>query len=300
MNNFKSWLSAIRLRTLPLSISGIILGSCFAYYNGYFKITILLFAILTTISLQILSNLSNDYGDGVKGTDGEKRVGPARAIQSGKITPDDMLKAIRLNIIVVIIFTTILLYFAFGVKHFIYVLFFFILACASIYAAMNYTIGEKAYGYRSLGDFFVFIFFGLLSVIGSYFLYTMQLDHHVFLPAIALGLLCVGVLNLNNMRDIDSDKFSNKITVAVRLGIKSAKSYHYLLIVGTMIITLAFVILYYSSISNLLVLLIFVPLIFHLIKVKKAKKPEDFDTLLKPLALSAFAFSLLLGIGYIL
>lgn len=300
MNNIKPWLSAIRLRTLPLSISGIIIGTCFAYYNGFLNIPVFLFAILTTIGLQILSNLSNDYGDGIKGTDNRQRVGPARAIQSGSISAQDMLKAIRINIIIVIILTVLLVYFAFGLKNFFYVLLFFILACVSIFAAMNYTIGEKAYGYRSLGDLFVFLFFGLLSVIGSYFLYTMQIDHHVFLPAIALGLLCVGVLNLNNMRDIHSDKISNKITVAVRLGIKSAKFYHFALIIGAMIMIIFFVLLYYSSPFNLLVLVIFIPLTIHVNKVKKADKPSDFDSLLKPLALTSFLYSILLGIGYIL
>lgn len=205
LKKIKPWISAFRLRTIPLSVSGIIIGSCFAHYNGKFDGIIMTFAILLTISLQILSNLANDYGDGVRGTDNENRIGPERAIQSGDISPDEMFDGIKFNILVVIILTVGLIFFSFGSKYYIYALLFFVLGGISVYAAINYTIGSSPYGYRGLGDVFVFVFFGLLSVIGSYFLYTKQLDHHVILPAISVGLLSVGVLNLNNMRDIDSD-----------------------------------------------------------------------------------------------
>lgn len=300
MKRFKLWLSAFRLRTLPLSISGIIIGSCFGFYNGHFSLAIFTFAVLTTISLQILSNLANDYGDGTKGTDNEDRVGPTRAIQSGEITPDEMIDAIKLNIIIVILLVMTLLYLAFGFKNFHLVLIFIVLAGLSIYAAMNYTMGASAYGYKGKGDIFVFLFFGLLSVMGSYFLYTLRLDHHVILPSIALGLLCVGVLNVNNMRDIESDRKSKKMTVAVNLGIKIAKIYHNFLILGAVVVTSLFIIFYYSSPYNLLVLIAFVPLLVHLHKINKAKFPDDYDSQLKPLALSTFVFSILIGLGYIL
>lgn len=300
MNNLKPWLSAIRLRTLPLSVSGIIIGTCFAYYNGFFNIAILILAILTTLSFQILSNLANDYGDGIKGTDNDNRIGPERAIQSGAITPDQMLEAIKINILVIILLVFFLLYMAFGKSHFLYVLLFIGLAGISVYAAMSYTIGNKAYGYKGLGDIFVFVFFGFVSVVGSYFLYTRQLDHQVFLPAIAVGLLSVGVLNLNNMRDIESDQQSNKITLAVKLGQKKAKMYHLLLIISSIAISFLFTILYYTSVFNFLCFLAYIPLIIHIKNIVKAKQPSDFDPQLKVLALSTFAFSMLLGIGYIL
>ena len=219
----KSYIKAARLRTLPLSVSGIIIGSALAYYNGYFNLLTFLLAILVTISLQILSNLANDYGDGVKGTDNEHRVGPERAIQSGEITPDEMFSAIKTNVLIVIILVFLLILNAFGTQHFLYAFLFFALGGLSIYAAIKYTVGESAYGYRALGDLMVFLFFGLLSVIGTYFLYTKQLDHVVVLPACVVGLLSTGVLNLNNMRDIDNDKASGKITMAVKLGLKGAK-----------------------------------------------------------------------------
>ncbi|MBU2920244.1 1,4-dihydroxy-2-naphthoate octaprenyltransferase [Winogradskyella psychrotolerans] len=300
MKKIKPWLSAMRLRTLPLSVSGIILGSCFAYYNGHFNPWILFFAILTTISLQILSNLANDYGDGIKGTDNDERVGPQRAIQSGAITPNEMFEAIRFNVIVVIILTLSLLWVAFGPNNFLYIILFVILGGLSVYAALNYTMGNSPYGYRALGDVFVFIFFGLISTIGSYVLYMQVLDHVVALPAIALGLLSVGVLNLNNMRDIESDTNAGKITLAVKLGLSRAKKYHFILIIGAMLITVIFSILYYVAPYNFMYLLAFIPLIIHVKKIKSAIEPDDFDSQLKVLALSTFLFSLLLGVGYIL
>lgn len=300
MKKIKPWLSAMRLRTLPLSVSGIILGTCFAYYNGHFNWWVLSLAILTTMSLQVLSNLANDYGDGVKGTDNDERVGPERAIQSGEITPDEMLDAIKFNIIVVIIMTLALIWAAFGPTNFLFLFLFIFLGGLSVYAALNYTMGDSPYGYRALGDVFVFIFFGLISTIGSYLLYMHTIDHVVVLPAIALGLLSVGVLNLNNMRDINSDANAGKITLAVKLGRDRAKKYHYFLIVGAMAITVLFSILYYVEPYNFLYLIAFIPLVIHVKKIKAAQQPNDFDSQLKVLALSTFLFALLLGIGYIL
>lgn len=290
----------MRLRTLPLSVSGIILGTCFAYYNGHFSLWILVLAILTTMSLQVLSNLANDYGDGVKGTDNDERVGPKRTIQSGEITPDEMMEAIKKNIVVVIILTLALIWAAFGPTNFWFLLLFVFLGGLSVYAAMNYTMGDSPYGYRALGDVFVFVFFGLISTIGSYLLYMKTIDHLVVLPAIALGLFSVGVLNLNNMRDIKSDTNAGKITLAVKLGLENAKRYHFSLIIGAMIITVIFSIVYFVEPYNFMYLIAFIPLVRHIKKIKAAKKADDFDGQLKVLALTTFLFSLLQGIGYIL
>lgn len=300
MNKIKPWLSAMRLRTLPLSVSGIILGSCFAYYNGHFETLVFVLAIFTTISLQILSNLANDYGDGVKGTDNENRVGPERALQSGVITPKEMFEAIRFNILVVIVLTVMLIWMAFGSSNFLYIFLFLILGGFSIYAALKYTMGETPYGYRALGDVYVFVFFGLVSTIGSYVLYMHTIDHVVILPAIALGFLSVAVLNLNNMRDIESDEKSNKITLAVKLGLPRAKNYHYFLIIGAILVTVVFSVLYYVEPYNFLYLIAFIPIIIHVKKIKVAHSPNDFDSQLKVVALSTFLVSILLGVGYIL
>ncbi|WP_347925778.1 1,4-dihydroxy-2-naphthoate octaprenyltransferase [Pontimicrobium sp. SW4] len=300
MERIKLWISAFRLRTLPLSVSGIIIGACFAYYNGFFNSTIFILTLLATISLQVLSNLANDYGDGVKGTDSDDRIGPERAIQSGKITPDEMFSAIRINILIVILFVFLIVYTSFGSQHFLYAMLFFALGIISVFAAIKYTIGDSAYGYRGLGDVMVFIFFGLLSVIGTYFLYAKQLDHMLFLPACAIGLLSTGVLNLNNMRDIESDISANKITVAVKLGLKKAKVYHTILVVGAIALSLLFGILYYRSITNFIFVIAYIPLIIHLTVVLKAKEPKSLDPQLKVLALSTFLLAILLGIGQIL
>ncbi|GAA3577713.1 1,4-dihydroxy-2-naphthoate octaprenyltransferase [Snuella lapsa] len=289
----------MRLRTLPLSISGIILASCFADYNGYFKWDIFILAILTTLSLQILSNLANDYGDGVKGTDNDDRIGPERAIQSGKISPESMFQAIKINVLISIGLAFFLIFCAFGVHHFFLTLTFFLLGIACVVAAIRYTMGQNAYGYRGLGDVFVFIFFGLISVVGCYVLYAKTIDHVVFLPACTIGLLSAGVLNLNNMRDIDSDKKSNKITLAVRLGSKNAKLYHMTLIGLAILLSGLFGILYYTSIYNLIFAIAYLPLIKHLITVRTNTEPKQLDPELKKLALTTVLLAVLMGIGYL-
>lgn len=290
----------MRLRTLPLSVSGIIIGTCLSAYNGRFNIWVFILAVLTTVSLQILSNLANDYGDGVKGTDNEDRVGPTRAIQSGEISPEEMFEAIKKNILIVIALTISLIYVAFGHTNFLYALLIIFLGGLSIYAAINYTMGDSPYGYRALGDVFVFIFFGFVSVLGTYLLNVKTIDHLVFLPAIALGLLSVAVLNLNNMRDRETDAKVGKITVAVKLGKQGSKNYHYFLVIGAMITALVFSVLYYVEPYNFMFLISFIPLISHLKKIKKANLPDDFDSQLKVLALTTFVFSILLGVGYLL
>ncbi|GAA4232475.1 1,4-dihydroxy-2-naphthoate octaprenyltransferase [Postechiella marina] len=294
------WISTMRLRTLPLSVSGIIVASCFAEYNGVFKWGIFALAMLTTLSLQILSNLANDYGDGVKGTDNKDRIGPERAIQSGKISPEKMFNAIKINVLICIVLAIMLIFVSFGVKHFLLTLLFFILGIASVVAAIRYTVGDKAYGYRALGDVFVFIFFGLVSVAGCYVLYAKTIDHVVFLPACVIGLLSAGVLNLNNMRDIKSDEKSNKITLAVKLGSKKIKRYHYFLVISALTLSLLFAILYYTSPYNFICFIAFVPILLHLIKVSKNTEPKDLNPELKKLALSTFLLAVLMGVGYII
>ena len=299
-NNLRHWVSAMRLRTLPLSVSGIIIGSCLAHYNGFFQLNIFVLALCTTISLQVLSNLANDYGDGLKGTDNDDRIGPERALQSGNITPGQMYRAIKVNIVLVIFFAFILIFNAFGLNNFIYSMTFFILGGLSIAAAIRYTVGESAYGDKGLGELFVFVFFGFVSVFGSYFLFAKQIDHVLFLPACSIGLLSVSVLNLNNMRDLESDKKSNKKTLAVKLGRNGSKTYHITLIITAIVVSILFGLFYYTSLLNLIFMITYIPLIRHIMKVLKNKEPRLLDSELKVLALTTFAFSILLGIGQIL
>ncbi|TWO32974.1 1,4-dihydroxy-2-naphthoate octaprenyltransferase [Seonamhaeicola sediminis] len=300
MKKLSVWISSMRLRTLPLSISGIIVASCLAEYNGHFSWIIFVLAILTTLSFQILSNLANDYGDGVKGTDNEDRIGPERAIQSGKISPDEMFNAIKINVLISIGLAFALIFKAFGVEHFLLTLIFFALAVTSIVAAIKYTVGGNAYGYKGFGDIFVFIFFGLVSVCGCYVLYAKTIDHVTILPACTIGLLSTAVLNLNNMRDLVSDEQSRKNTLAVKLGQKTIKIYHHILIILAIILSGLFGVLYYTSPFNLIFVVAYIPLVLHLIKVYKNTEPKLLDPELKKLALTTVLLALLLGIGHLM
>ncbi len=296
----KNYIQAARLRTLPLSISGIIVGSFIAYAEGYSNIYIVILALLTTIGFQILSNFANDYGDGVKGTDNEERIGPKRALQSGTISEKQMLNAIKTTGFITFIIALVLIYVSFGKTNFLYSLLFLMLGIVSIAAAIKYTMGKNAYGYSGFGDVFVFLFFGLLSVCGTYFLFTKQIDFFVFLPAISIGFLSSAVLNLNNMRDIENDKSANKNTLVVKMGSKKAKYYHYFLIICSFLFTIAYTLLNYQSIKQFLFIIAFIPIFIHLINVVKTTNPKDFDPELKKLALSTFLFALLFGIGLVL
>ncbi|KAB1071952.1 1,4-dihydroxy-2-naphthoate octaprenyltransferase [Tamlana haliotis] len=300
MENFSTWISAMRLRTLPLSVSGIILASCLAQYNQVFSWSICIIAILTTLSLQILSNLANDYGDGVKGTDNDDRIGPQRAIQSGKILPKQLLNAIIINVIIALFLAVLLIFTAFGVENFLLSSLFLVLGIASVVAAIKYTVGSSAFGYKGLGDIFVFIFFGLVSVMGCYVLYAKEISSITVLPAITIGLLSTGVLNLNNMRDRISDQKSNKITLAVKLGPKKVKTYHYVLVVSAIMLSAFFGVLYYSSVFNLIFFIAYIPLIIHLKTVHDNTDLKLLDPELKKLALTTVLLALLMGIGQLL
>jgi len=296
----KSYIQAARLRTLPLSVSGIIVGSFIAASKGLFNWKICVLALLTTIGFQIISNFANDYGDGVKGTDNDDRVGPKRAIQSGKITPKQMLTAIIASSIITFLIAIFLIYVAFGKDDFFNLIIFFCLGIASIAAAIKYTVGKKAYGYSGLGDLFVFLFFGLVSVIGSYYLYSKQLSITLILPAFSIGFLSIGVLNLNNMRDRASDVKSGKKTMVVKMGSESAKYYHYYLLVTAFLFAILYTIVHYNSPYQLLFLVTFLPIIKHFNVVAKNRSPKLLDPELKKLAITTFLFSLLFGIGLII
>ena len=301
----KHWIEAARLRTLPLSVSGIIVGSMYALANPtddvltpteVFNWKLFAFAIITTLGLQILSNFANDYGDGMKGTDNEDRVGPKRTIQSGVITPQAMKRAIVLTSVLTLVSAIYLIYLAFGAHNLGYSLFYLILGIAAIASAIRYTVGNSAYGYRGFGDVFVFVFFGLVSTLGVNFLYSKQLDAILFLPATAIGFLSVAVLNLNNMRDEASDRKSGKNTLVVKMGIKNAKKYHYFLIVGAMILVLLFAYFSNFNFDQYLFVLAYFPLVKHLVTVYKNHNSKLLDPELKKVALSTFALSVLLAL----
>jgi 1,4-dihydroxy-2-naphthoate octaprenyltransferase len=263
-----------------------------------FKITIL--ALLTTVGFQVLSNFANDYGDGIKGTDNDDRIGPKRTIQSGKITPKQMLNAMKITAFITLLVAIILIYTAFGKENFALSITFFLLGIASIVAAIKYTVGNKAYGYLGLGDLFVLLFFGWLSVVGSYFLYTKALNWFIFLPATSIGFLSMGVLNLNNLRDFESDKKVGKNTLIVKMGYKFGKIYHTILLQSAVYLCLLYAIMFFESPFQLLFLIAFFPLGKHFVVVVKNNNPKELDGELKKLALSTFLFAILFGIGLIL
>ena len=295
----KNFIKAARFRTLPLSISGIILGGFLAMSDGLFNGVIFSLAILTTIGFQVISNFANDYGDGVKGTDAI-RIGEERMVSSGKISPKQMKKAILISVILTIIFALFLIYESFGLSNFGYSLLFFVLGIVSIVAAIKYTVGDLAYGYSGFGDVFVFLFFGLLSVLGSYFLFTKEIYFLLTLPAISIGLLSTAVLNLNNMRDYQNDKKSKKNTIVVKIGLKAAKRYHYSLLLLSFISAVSYVVLTYTKTVQFIFLLAYIPLVIHALFVYNNKEELRLDAELKKVALSTFLFSVFLGLGQVL
>ena len=298
MTKFKAWLNAARLRTLPLSISGIIVGAALGDFYGHQNWIIFVLALFTTIGFQVTSNFANDYGDGVKGTDNEERVGPKRALQSGILTREELKKGIIISIIIDLFLAITLLIVAFGIENYLLIILFFGMALASIWAAIKYTVGASAYGYRGLGDLFVFIFFGLLAVLGSLFLFTKFLTFSSVLPAITIGLLSTAVLNLNNLRDAISDKNAGKNTLVVKMGYANGKIYHYLLLGVSFLSMLIFTLLNYNSWYNFIPLFLFIPLILHAIRVSSVKEPFLLDPELKKVALNTFFLAVIFYLSF--
>jgi 1,4-dihydroxy-2-naphthoate octaprenyltransferase len=295
---FSAWLSAARLRTLPLSISGVLVGTALAKFYEEDNLQIFMLALLTTISFQVTSNFANDYGDGVKGTDNENRIGPKRALQSGLLSRKELKNGIILLSLISLLLVIALLYTAFSSDNIVYISIFAGLGILSIWAAIRYTVGKSAYGYRGLGDVAVFIFFGLIGVLGSMFLFTKFLTPSAILPALAIGALSVGVLNLNNLRDFESDKLAQKKTLVVKMGFKNGKRYHLVLLLVAFLSIAVFTILNYTYEMQLLPFLAFLPIGIHLLKVQRTQEPMKLDTELKKLALSTFLLSVLFYITY--
>jgi 1,4-dihydroxy-2-naphthoate octaprenyltransferase len=304
MTKRQAWFQAIRLRTLPLSVSGIIVGSGMAKVlhslnNPYEDIhfwQIFVLALITTIGFQILSNLSNDLGDSQKGTDNKNRVGPTRAVQSGMISQQEMKNAIYICATLSLISAGGLIYYSSQNLTSELILFYAILAIVCVLAAVTYTVGKNAYGYRGLGDLMVFLFFGMVSVLGVFSLYGNGFEWLVFIPSFTIGLWSTAVLNLNNLRDHVNDKKSSKNTTVVKLGFQRAKFYHAFLILGGFAAWLLVIILFTFLTFNFLLPLALVPsfLLFpHLKRVFLNETPKDLDPELKKVALVTFASAIL-------
>jgi 1,4-dihydroxy-2-naphthoate octaprenyltransferase len=300
VKSISPWIEAARLRTLPLALSSILTGSALAWFDGAFDLHVLILAALTAVFLQILSNLANDYGDAVKGTDNAARVGPLRTVQSGAITPAQMRKGIAATATVGIFSGMWLICEGLGGLSWDYYISFMFLGLVSVLAALTYTLGRNPYGYSGLGDISVFLFFGQAGVLGTYFLHRHELSWGAALMATVLGLFSMGVLNLNNMRDIENDKRCGKITLAARMGLTRAKIYHSLLIVSGLFGAAAFTALNFISIGQLVIFLIFPIFICDMNAILNTMDNPGFDPFLKKLSLSTFIFSILFGTGLIL
>ncbi|MEA3504889.1 MAG: 1,4-dihydroxy-2-naphthoate polyprenyltransferase [Bacteroidota bacterium] len=298
MASFLLWIDAFRLRTLPLALSSIFLGSFLAYNEGVFSVSVAIFAVVTTLFLQISSNLANDYGDSKSGMDNDDRVGPLRSVQGGGISLLEMKRMMILFSVLSLVSGLALIYFAnidLG-----YSILFLVIGIGAIAAAINYTVGKKPFGYIGWGDFFVFLFFGLVGVVGTYYLHTGVFSLDIFLPASSVGMLSAAVLNLNNLRDRVGDEKSGKRTLVVAIGAKWATIYHVFLIVGSVIIALLYIYLNYTSLYQFLFLVISPVLIFNIRKVIFNTEPCKLDSELKKIAMATLLFSVLFGVGMIL
>jgi len=296
-----TWLHAFRLRTLPLAVSSIIVGSALAVpysrisAESTFRLEVLLLALLTAILLQILSNLANDLGDHLHGTDNAARVGPQRAVQSGSIPPAAMKRAMLLCGVLAFASGVALIVSALGIR--LMTLVFLLVGLLAIGAAVKYTFGRNPYGYAGLGDVSVFLFFGIVGVMGTHFLHARYIDSMHLLPAAGFGLLSAGVLNVNNMRDIRNDKASGKITLAVRLGPDAAKSYHGFLIIGGLTCLMLFTALNFRGMPQWGFLVTTSVLASHLRVVLRNHDPAALDPELKRLALATFATAIAFAVG---
>lgn len=298
--NIKSWIYAARLRTLPLSLSGIFISTLIAYSRGHKHTLVFIMACSTTLLLQILANFANDYGDGIKGTDNRFRIGPKRAVQSGRISPFSMKMALFFFGALSFLSAMFLIYFSFKTYLAPASIFFILAMLFCLFAAIKYTIGKKAYGYKGQGDLYVFLFFGLMSVQGSYFLYTHQFAWDVLLLSSAIGFLSVAVLNLNNMRDIYSDHKSAKYTFVVRIGLDRAKIYHLFLVSLPFLLGSFFVVLNcHKPLYRWTFLILIIPIFFHVKKVFSIKDLKKFDPELKKIALITLLYALIIGLGQV-
>lgn len=297
MNKFSAWVTALRLRTLPLAAASIILAAGLAEKAGIFDGLIFSLSLLTALLLQILSNLANDYGDAISGADNESRVGPMRGMQMGMISKDAMKNAIIFTVVLCLISGLTLLSVALKGDIYSWVLF-LSFGGLSIGAAISYTIGKLSYGYRALGDVSVFIFFGLLGVLGSYYLYDLTFEFSLLLPATSIALLSVAVLNINNMRDMYTDKAANKTTLVVIWGRTFAFSYHLFLVLTAPLLSVLYLIVSSDPAAwQFLILLILVPIIKSCLSLNRLIKDDyregaKFNEQLKNTSLTAFGFSI--------
>lgn len=299
-NKLSAWIAAFRLKTLPLALSNTIMGSALAAGEDKFRWSVFGLAALTTILLQIMSNLANDYGDFVNGKDTAERIGPKRMVQSGEISAKTMLRGIIIIGILTAFSGLALILVGTAGIDITNILIFGVLGIGAIVAAIKYTVGKNPYGYRGLGDIFVFIFFGLVGVIGTYILHSQSFSWDLLLPASAMGFLSTGVLNMNNLRDYEADKNANKKTIVVAMGPKTAKLYHLCLVGGAILLAIIYTIINYNSPWQWLFLLSFPVLFLNLKTVFTYKNSIELYPELGKLAMGTLLFAISFGVGLIL
>lgn len=301
----KSWIAAARPRTLPLALASIILGSFLAASantsaGAHFSWSIALLAALTTICLQILSNFANDYGDAVSGKDTELRVGPRRAVATGDITKEAMLRGIVVTAVLSLVSGVWLLVVALFDAGWLTFWMLLILGLLSIAAAVGYTNGKRPYGYAGFGDIAVLIFFGWVGVLGTYFLHTLTFSPVLLLPATSVGLFATGVLNINNIRDIETDTLTGKKSIPARLGLPLAIRYHWGLLLSGMVCALAYSFLTSAPLTGYLYVLAFPLFGLNGRAVETHKRAAELNPRLGQLALTTLLFVVLFGLGQLL
>ncbi|GAB81837.1 1,4-dihydroxy-2-naphthoate polyprenyltransferase [Shimwellia blattae] len=294
----QAWLESLRPKTLPLCFSSTLMGSVLAWWQDLFNPLVALLALITAGLLQILSNLANDYGDAVKGSDKPDRIGPLRGMQKGMITQAQMKKALMLTVALICLSGILLVSVACRTPADF--MGFLLLGLLSIIAAITYTVGTRPYGYMGLGDISVLIFFGWLSVMGTWYLQAHTLTFSIVLPATACGLLATAVLNINNLRDIDSDRQNGKNTLAVRLGPEGARRYHACLLGGTLLCLALFNIIWLQSLWGWLFILAAPVLAKQAGYVLRERDPVAMRPMLERTVKGALLTNLLFALGVVL
>ena len=288
----------MRLRTLPLSCAGVLLGILLAVADWKVDLLTAILIVLTTVCLQILSNLSNELGDVLRGTDTAERQGPQYGLNSGMMSIAEMKRLIGLFVGLCVVFGSAMTWRAFGTLLDLTPIMVLLLGAAAIAGAMKYTLGSNPYGYRAKGDIYVFIFFGLVSVLGAYFVCTRGMGLHwkLLLPAAGVGCFSVGVLNVNNIRDMKTDA-ANRVTVAIKLGVHKARIYQTLLIGLGWACMAAYCLLCWPSWWHWM-WVITLPLYIKHLRGIWTREDRALDSMLPLLVMSTFALCLLYGLGY--
>jgi 1,4-dihydroxy-2-naphthoate octaprenyltransferase len=296
------WIEAARPRTLPLAISSILLGNFLAYAAGKFSILTAFLAILTTLLLQILSNFANDLGDSKNGVDNKNRKVALRTVQTGKISASEMKNAVIIAASLSFISGISLLYFALQDAKPQTIITFVILGILAILAAIAYTVGKRPYGYMGLGDISVFIFFGWIGTFGTYYLQTEVLNYYILIPASGCGFLSVAVLNLNNLRDLENDRKTGKLSIPVRIG-KLYGFYYQKTIMLLGICTFIIYLMYQGKpiqlSQNIIIMAGWYPLVQIIKQLNSKMTPAQIDPYLKKTALSTLFMIVIFGISQI-